>query len=297
MPLDGSGIAVRLPDTIAISGQTIESDKYNREINDLISMMNRPRPVSSGGTGADNPTDALANLGGISAANVLAKYISYVVAQTLNDAQKIQARANIGAAPDTVTGVLVGSFIWVAMAAAPSGYLKANGLTIGSATSGATGRANADAAALFTVLWNNVPNTVLPIQNSLGANVLRGTTAAIDFAANKRLPLPDMRGEFVRSFSDGRAGVDVGRVLGSAQVEMVGPHTHDGVTDPDGSHNHTFTGGGGSGNAQQYRDGSVTDPNGITSTAPDHTHAFTTDNNAGTENRVRNIALLCCIKY
>jgi hypothetical protein len=297
MPLDGSGIAVRLPDTIAISGQTIESDKYNREINDIYSVSNQPRPVSSGGTGADNPADALANLGGISAANVLAKYISYVVAQTLTDAQKIQARANIGAAPDTVTGVLVGSFIWVATAAAPTGYLKANGLTIGSALSGATGRANADAAALFTVLWNNVPNTVLPIQNSLGANVLRGTTAAIDFAANKRLPLPDMRGEFVRSFSDGRAGVDVGRVLGSAQAEMIGPHTHAGTTSTSGSHSHTLPGGGGSGDPSAFRDGSGSTPNGITSTAGAHSHTLTTDENSGTENRVRNIALLCCIKY
>jgi hypothetical protein len=297
MPLDGSGIAVRLPDTIAISGQTIESDKYNREVNDIYSVMNQPRPVSSGGTGADNGPQALVNLGGVSAATVLANYISAVVAQTFTNAQKIQARANIGAAPDTVAGVVIGSFIWVPMTTAPTGYLKANGLTIGSAASGATARANADAAALFTVLWNNIANTILPIQNSAGSIVARGTTAAIDFAANKRLPLPDMRGEWVRSYSDGRAGVDAARTLGSAQAEMIGPHTHTGATATSGAHSHTIAGGGGSGDPSVYRDGAGSDPNGVTSTAGAHSHTLTIDNNSGTENRVRNVAFLCCIKY
>lgn len=37
--------------------------------------------------------------------------------------------------------------------------------------------------------------------------------------------LPDLRGEFVRGFDDGR-GVDVGRVFGSAQAEMLKDHLH-----------------------------------------------------------------------
>src|SRR5262249_807602 len=36
-----------------------------------------------------------------------------------------------------------------------TGWVKANGLTIGSATSGATGRANADTQALYVYLWTN----------------------------------------------------------------------------------------------------------------------------------------------
>lgn len=38
--------------------------------------------------------------------------------------------------------------------------------------------------------------------------------------------VPDLRGEFVRGWSNGRPGVDVGRVLKSAQGQDVQPHTH-----------------------------------------------------------------------
>lgn len=37
--------------------------------------------------------------------------------------------------------------------------------------------------------------------------------------------LPDLRGEFIRGFDDGK-GVDAGRVLGSAQGDELGSHTH-----------------------------------------------------------------------
>ncbi|MCK9345120.1 MAG: phage tail protein, partial [Candidatus Pacebacteria bacterium] len=38
--------------------------------------------------------------------------------------------------------------------------------------------------------------------------------------------LPDLRGEFIRGFSNGRAGVDVGRVFGSWQADELKSHTH-----------------------------------------------------------------------
>lgn len=297
MPLDGSGIAQRLSDTLAISGQTIESDKYNREINDIYSISNQARPISSGGTGADNAADALVNLGGLTDTAALAKYITGLVAQTFTDGQKTQARSNIGAAADTIASVVVGSLHWFPMASAPSGYLKANGGTIGSASSGGTSRANADAISLYTVLWDNIANTELPIQDSTGAASTRGASAAADFAANKRLPLPDMRGEWVRSFSDGRALIDVGRALGSAQAEMIGPHTHTGSTDTTGAHTHQLAGGGGSGDSSKYRDGSGAGLNATTTSSGDHSHVVTINTNSGTENRVRNLAFLCCIKY
>lgn len=75
----------------------------------------------------------------------------------------------------------------------PNGYVWANGATIGSASSGATGRANADTANLFTLLWGSIPNSTLPIQNSDGSAGTRGISAPADFAANKRLPVPDRR--------------------------------------------------------------------------------------------------------
>lgn len=77
----------------------------------------------------------------------------------------------------------------------PAGWLFMNGKTIGNAASGATARANADAEALFTHCWNEEPtNTILVIQTSSGAPTTRGASAAADFAANKRMPLPDPEG-------------------------------------------------------------------------------------------------------
>lgn len=76
-------------------------------------------------------------------------------------------------------------------------WLRCDGRTIGSASSGGTARANADMEALYTELWSVFDNTVLPIQDSSGSPTTRGASAAADFAANKRMPLPDMRGRVV----------------------------------------------------------------------------------------------------
>lgn len=63
------------------------------------------------------------------------------------------------------------------------GWIPLNDGTIGSASSGATTRANADTINLYTVLWS-YSNTICPVSGGRGAN------AAADFAANKTLRLP-----------------------------------------------------------------------------------------------------------
>lgn len=75
-----------------------------------------------------------------------------------------------------------------------SGFVRANGRTIGNATSGATERANADTSALFACLYNADANLVV----SGG----RGASAAADFAANKTIALPDMRGRAMAGLDD-----------------------------------------------------------------------------------------------
>jgi len=72
--------------------------------------------------------------------------------------------------------------------AAPSGWVLANGRTIGNAASGATGRANADTSALFTVLWDNFADAQAAVSGG------RGASATADFSANKTIALPDLRG-------------------------------------------------------------------------------------------------------
>jgi hypothetical protein len=69
-----------------------------------------------------------------------------------------------------------------------SGWVKLNGLTAGSALSGASGRANADVQSLFIYLWTNYTDAHCPVLGGRGANGLA------DFNANKQITLPDWRG-------------------------------------------------------------------------------------------------------
>lgn len=75
-----------------------------------------------------------------------------------------------------------------------SGFVRCNGRTIGSATSGATERANADTSALFSFLWNADPN--------LTVSGGRGASAAADFSANKTIAIPDCRGRMLAGLDD-----------------------------------------------------------------------------------------------
>jgi len=75
-----------------------------------------------------------------------------------------------------------------------SGWVRANGRTIGSATSGATERANLDTQALFQYLWGADAN--------LTVSGGRGASAAADWAANKTITLPDLRGRTIAGLDD-----------------------------------------------------------------------------------------------
>src|SRR6185312_3341244 len=75
-----------------------------------------------------------------------------------------------------------------------TGFVRANGLTIGNAVSGATERANADTQNLYVYLWGADPNLVV-----VGG---RGATALADFNANKQLTLPDYRGRALAALDD-----------------------------------------------------------------------------------------------
>ncbi|RZN21938.1 hypothetical protein CWO90_32500 [Bradyrhizobium sp. Leo121] len=75
-----------------------------------------------------------------------------------------------------------------------AGFVRANGRTIGSATSGATERANADTQALFVYLCANDPNLVM--------TPARSGNCANDFAANKVIATPDLRGRVIAGLDD-----------------------------------------------------------------------------------------------
>lgn len=93
-----------------------------------------------------------------------------------------------GGGVDPTTVFQTGDVLWVPLQGTRTGWVRANGRTMGSASSGATERANADTSALFSHLWNNFSNAICPVSTGRGAN------AAADFAANKTITLLDMRG-------------------------------------------------------------------------------------------------------
>lgn len=71
---------------------------------------------------------------------------------------------------------------------APTGWVRLNGSSIGSAGSGATERANADTETLYSLFWDNYADAQCAVAGG------RGASAVADFAADKALTLPDARG-------------------------------------------------------------------------------------------------------
>lgn len=196
------------------------------------------------------------------------------------------------------SGVPTGAVMPFRGLAAPTGWVKENGGTIGSASSGATTRANADTAALFAYLWNNIDNATLPIQTSAGTATTRGASAAADFAANKRMPLFDSRSRFLRGADDG-LGFDASLTIGLNQSDAIKSHNHTGTTNEDGEHDHDSTISSGSGGSRLT--GGSNNPIGTDtlSIAPSgrHAHGFTTDSTGNAlETRPRSSVVLYCIK-
>jgi len=174
-------------------------------------------------------------------------------------ASKGYVDTQIAAIPAATDLTPAGTIIYSARTTAPTGYLKANGAAVSRTTY----------AALFAAI-----GTLYGIGN--------GSTT---------FNLPDLRGEFVRGFDDGR-GVDSGRTMGSNQAQSYQSHNHS-ITDP--GHNHKWgvddsTGASGAGNPDanpgtNYRN-TTSAVTGITGT----------NSSGGAETRPRNIALLACIK-
>lgn len=159
-------------------------------------------------------------------------------------------RARVNSAWVSFTGIPTGQMSDFVGTTAPTGWVLASGLTLGNASSGATGRANADTEELFTLLWNSFANAELAVSTG------RGASAAADYAANKTIVIPDLRGR-VAVGKDDMGGSTASRIT-NAEVSIVGTtmgasggvqsvtlsaaqsgvpaHTHT-ITDPGHTHN------------------------------------------------------------
>jgi microcystin-dependent protein len=141
-----------------------------------------------------------------------------------------------GGTVDPTTILSTGDIKFRATSETLTGFVKANGLTIGNISSGATGRANADTQALYVYLWQNcsqpTSNRHCVVSGGLGANGLA------DFNANKALAVFDMRAMTPTGLDD-MGAMAAGRLL-SSNVTSGGT---DGPTTPNatgGEANHTL---------------------------------------------------------
>lgn len=218
MPFDSNGNAV-ITRSIAVSGQTVQAVQVNVPFDDVQSMLNQV--LLRSGIAPLSGSLSAAGFKIINAANGSADG-DYVTMAQLNAVISSVTSAN-------PTGAR-GSFL---MTSAPTGWVVGNGGTIGSASSGATTRANADCEALFTLFWNTFDNSTLPIQTSGGAPSTRGASAAADWAANKRLTIFDLRNDYDRAADSGQ-GQDPTNVVGTHRNDAIKSFTITGTTDNGG---------------------------------------------------------------
>lgn len=146
-----------------------------------------------------------------------------------------------------LSAVPAGTVISYASSTAPTGYLKCNGSAISRST--------------YSSLFSGIGTVFGAGDGSTTFNV------------------PDLRGEFVRGWDDGRS-IDTGRAFGSSQSDAFKSHNH--ATSLDG-YNVEVQGGGG------YTMGP--------GSRPQQAFAWSMTNSGGTETRPRNLSLMYCIKY
>lgn len=163
-----------------------------------------------------------------------------------------------------VLGMPTGAMMMYGATTAPTGWVRCNGRTIGNASSSATERANADTETLFTFLWTNYSDSVCAVSSG------RGASAAADYAANKAIALPDLRGRAFFGLDD------MGSTAASRLGSVITSQTTNGASG--GTETHTLT------EAQipsHTHTASVTDP-GHTHNIPDGTAFFDLPNTGGT---------------
>ena len=176
-----------------------------------------------------------------------------------------------------VQGVPSGAVFCIAVASVPSGYLECNGQSVSRTTF----------AALFAV-----------IGTQYGAN------------NSSTFKVPDLRGEFIRGFDNGR-GVDSGRSIATSQSHQHPQHNHNvsassssSVSDPGHKHTMNFKLGNeiSSGGAFGMKDSGTADRmnNATTGISVSTTTSISQSNRGGTSNssetRPRNVAMMYIIK-
>jgi hypothetical protein len=283
IPYDSNGNFSLVPGYLAVSGQTILASQHNPPFEDIAAGMSQVLLRSGAAPMSGNLSAAGFKITGAGAGAADGDYV------TMAQLNAVVASVTANAVP---TGARQGFF----RTTAPTGWIKGNGGTIGSAASGATTRANADTLNLFTLFWDQFSNTILPIQTGGGVASTRGASAAADFAANKRLPVFDLRSRYDRGADDGLA-FDATATVGAIQADAIKNHVHPGNTTA--TTGKTLGGMTDYGGAQTGGAGTRIGSGGAIGSIDIPALPFTTDANTGglaLETRVRTVVTLHCIK-
>lgn len=182
----------------------------------------------------------------------------------------------------------IGEAMWQAASGPRTNFLRCNGLTVGSANSGATELASAEAEGIFKHLWETYSNTICPVVGG------RGGSADADWAGNRQITLPDWRGRAPFGLDD--MGNDAAGVItagtplvpgsegGSEERTLDATHIPEitGSTSSDGEHLHSETRGSQSGGnifaGGGYSAFLSTNAGGTTGSAGEHDHVVTAGN-------------------
>jgi microcystin-dependent protein len=219
---------------------------------------------------------------------------------------KTFAKNEVAALSAIVSEMFAGQVSTFAGTKIPSGWLKANGQTVSRVD--------------YSYLWNYANNSGNIASSE--ASKLAGQFGPGDGV--NTFTLPDLRGQHLRYWDDGR-GVDDGRLIASEQADEIKEHKHSASSSSAGSHNHSANSASAGAHTHSYVDwaynktGSVihdsnnnwqygnvdktTGESGAHShtisvaSGGAHSHVVSVENTGIEENRVKNIALMVCIKY
>lgn len=238
---------------------TVDTDKKVAVVHDGTTPGGNPLlSAAAGAVGTTNIADNAVTSNKIATDAVTATQIAADAVGTSELAANAVTVAKLGSdvtslISSTVPPGLVASF---AASSAPTGWLKANGAAVSRTTY----------AALFSA-----------IGTTFGAG--NGSTT---------FNVPDLRGEFIRGWDDGR-GADGGRSFGSFQADAFQGHFHNiiGRTNYNSGGSYGPTGSG-------ANNPTVDLTNSATTIETDSTYGTA---RVASETRPRNVALLHCIKY
>mgnify|MGYP003424337975 FL=1 len=221
MSRDGSNIYSAPAGTLAVSGTTIESAKYNAFVNDLVADANLPRPVVAGGTGTSTAGGWLAAMDVTATAAEL---------NTLDGITATVAELNVlDGIPGTLTATEIGYLDGVTSAIQAQLNAKQATITTLPLANGGTGVALADPGADRLMFWDDSAGATAYL--TVGASLsITGTTldATAEGATGAPVPSAAWHPYDMVNVGDGATGAFYDFAVDGVQATITAPTFVDG---------------------------------------------------------------------